>query len=331
MEIFVYQKGGNSVEEGFSVKELPELLANPANLVWVDMELPSEAEDSILAEIFGFHPLTIEDARLTRNAPKVEAFPDYLFFIVHGVKSETNPNNFCTKELDGYLGKNFVVTYHHENFRSIDNLKKKIRSSPFICRRGVDYLLHQILDELVDLYIPVIDEFDNAINELEERIFRSTKSNNAILGEILDLKRSVARLRRITSKQLEVIYRFSHGEFPLIEEAHLPFYRDVFDHLQRVSDLAENYREMIGGLLDIQFSVVSNRTNEVVKVLTIFSAIILPLSLIAGIYGMNFENMPELKTKNGYYATLGFMGLVMILLLFYFWRKGWIFERDEKK
>ena len=329
MEIFVHRKGEDCVEEGFSIEDLPKLLADETNVVWVDMEAPTEDDDKILADVFHFHPLTIEDARETRNQPKVEAFPDYLFYIVHGVKLETNSYNFVTKELDGYLGKNFVLTYHHENFRSIDKVKQQVRNSPYVCGRGVDYLLHQIFDELVDLYVPVVDDFDTAISDIEDRIFRSKVANDSILEEILDLKRSIARLRRVTSKQLNVLYRISRGEFPLIEEAHLPFYRDVYDHLLRVSDLAESYRELISGLLDIQFNVVSNRTNEIVKVLTIFSAIILPLSLIAGIYGMNFDNIPELHTQDGYFITLGAMGLIVVGLLFYFWRKGWIFEKAE--
>lgn len=329
MEIFVYFKEKNIVEEGFSADKLPDLIADGENLVWVDMEAPTAADEKILADVFHFHPLTIEDARETRNQPKVEAFSNYLFFIVHGVNVETSSNNFRTKELDGYLGKNFVVTYHHENFRSIDQVKSQIRNSPYVCGRGADYLLHQILDELVDLYIPIVDDFDEAINNIEERIFQSETSNDKILEEIMNLKRSIARLRRVTSKQLNVLYRISHGEFPQIETAHLPFFRDVHDHLLRVGDLAENYRELVGGLLDIQFNVVNNRTNEVVKVLTIFSAIILPLSLIAGIYGMNFENMPELKTRYGYFATLGLMVFITVVLLIYFWRKGWIFKRDE--
>lgn len=330
MEIFVHRGGENHVEEGFSAEELPELLADKNNVVWVDMESPTAADEKILLDVFHFHPLTVEDARETRNQPKVEAFPDYLFFIVHGVKSETSSYNFVTRELDGYLGKNFVVTYHHENFRSIDKIKRQVRSSSYVCGRGADYLLHQILDELVDLYIPVVDDFDVVINEIEERIFRTKRTNNSILEEILDLKRNVARLRRVTSRQLNVLYRISHGEFPLIDERHLPFYRDVYDHLTRVTDLAESYRDLIGGLLDIQFNVVSNRTNEVMKVLTVFSAIILPLSLIAGIYGMNFDNMPELHTRNGYFVALTVMFAVVILLLFYFWRKGWIFEKKEE-
>ncbi|MGI8787445.1 MAG: CorA family divalent cation transporter, partial [Pyrinomonadaceae bacterium] len=192
MEIFVYRKGTDFVEEGFPADKLAELLADAENnLVWVDMEAPQKADDKILADVFHFHPLTIEDAHETRNQPKVEAFPDYLFFIFHGVRLERKSAEFVTKELDGYLGKNYVVTYHHEKFVSIDKVKQQVRNSPFVCGRGADYLLHQILDELVDLYIPLIDEFDSAISELEERIFRSKKASNEILEEILDLKRSV--------------------------------------------------------------------------------------------------------------------------------------------
>jgi len=334
MEIFVYKKDAKAVEEGFSVEDLPSLLADKTNVVWVDLrgETTEQAEQAkhILLNIFGFHHLTVEDCVETRNQPKIEAFPEYFYFIVHGIKpGETNPANFATKELDGYLGENFVVTFHVERFKSIKAVKQQIRSSTFICQRGAAYLLHQILDQIVDMYMPIVDDFDNAISVLEDRVFQMKKGNNAILEEIMDLRRSVARLRRISARQLDVLYRVSHGEFPQIPENILPFFRDVHDHLLRISDLAENYRELVGGLFDIHFSVVANRTNDVMKTLAVLSSIILPLSLIAGIYGMNFDNMPELKSRNGYYLTLGVMVLVTIGLLIYFWQRGWIFQRDD--
>ena len=329
MEIFVYRKGSDHIDEGFSIEKIPNLLSDKDNLVWIDMDKPTDEDNKILLDVFHFHPLTVEDAIETRNHPKLESYNDYLFLIVHGVTMETNSTNFVTHELDIYLGENFVVTYHHDFFRSINHVKSQVRANTFSCGRGADYLLHQILDQLVDLYIPVVDDFDASINNLEDRIFEMTKGNNKILQEIMDLKRSVARLIRISSKQLDVLARLSNGEFPLIKEKILPFYRDVYDHLHRVSVLAENYRDLVGGLLNIHFNVIANRTNDVVKILTIFSAIVLPLSLIAGIYGMNFENMPELKTRYGYFLTLGLMVLVAIALLFYFWRKGWIFQKED--
>lgn len=335
MEIFVYRKGAAKVEEGFSQEELPGLLADQSNVVWVDLKGETEEcvelSKDILLNVFGFHPLTVEDCVETRNQPKVEAFENYLYFIVHGIKpGETNPANFATKELDGYLGSNFVVTFHVERFRSIKLAKQHIRNSTFICQRGAAYLLHHILDELVDLYMPIVDDFDVAINALEDRVVDMRHGSNQVLSEVMDVRRSVARLKRISSRQLEVLYRISHGEFPQIPTETLPFFRDVHDHLLRISDLSEGYRDLVAGLFDIHFAVVGNRTNDVMKTLAVVSAIILPLSLIAGIYGMNFEHMPELKSPIGYYATLAVMALITILLLLYFWRRGWIFQRDQE-
>ncbi len=334
MEIFVLRKDSKNVEEGFSREEMTDLLADETNLVWVDLrgDSPEELEiaKDVLANVFQFHYLTIEDCLETRNQPKIEGFPDYIYFIVHGVKpDETTSTNFVTKELDGYLGKNYVITFHVEKFQSIKIVKSQVRTSTFAMKRGPAYLLHQILDRLVDLYMPVVDDFDNTISVLEERVFGMRKSSNAVLAEIMDVRRSVARLKRISSRQLDVMYRMSHGEFPQIPEPVLPFFRDVHDHLLRISDLAESYRDLVGGLFEIHFAVVSNKTNEIMKTLAVLSAIILPLSLLAGIYGMNFENMPELKSEHGYWVTLGAMGIITLVLLWYFWRRGWIFQSSD--
>ncbi|HEV7699452.1 MAG TPA: magnesium/cobalt transporter CorA [Pyrinomonadaceae bacterium] len=335
MEIFVYRQGSDKVEEGLAHEALPGLISDPTNVVWVDLlgdtdEHVQEARD-VMLNVFGFHPLTVEDCLITRRQPKVEGFPDYFYFIVHGIKpGETSATNFATKELDGYLGKNYVVTFHVQRFLSVKNVKNQIRTSPFIFQRGAAFLLHHLLDELVDLYMPLVDDFDREINQLEERVFAMRRDSNRVLGEIMDVRRAVARMRRISSRQLEVLYRMSHGEFPQIADNLLPLYRDVHDHLQRISDLAESYRDMVTGLFDIHFAVIGTRTNEVMKTLAVVSAIILPLSLIAGIYGMNFENMPELHSANGYFVTVLIMIILAVALLVYFWRLGWIFQPAEE-
>ncbi|MCZ2389721.1 MAG: magnesium/cobalt transporter CorA [Acidobacteria bacterium] len=333
MQIFVLRNGGECVEVNFTRKELPDLLADPKNVIWVDLhgETPEQVEEAkeVLENVFKFHYLTIEDCIETRNQPKVEAFPDYLYFIVHGIRpGETGATNFSTKELDGYLGSNFVVTYHAERFRSIKTVKQKVLSSPFTFSRGAAYVLHNILDELVDLYMPVVDSYDDTIHEMSERVLEMKRGQNEMLLEIMSLRRSVVRLRRISGRQLEALYRLSHGEFPQIPEQILPFYRDVHDHLVRITDLAENYRDLVSSLFEIHFSVISTRTNDVMKTLAVVSAIILPLSLVAGIYGMNFDFMPELKTRYGYFATLIGMALLAIGLVLYFWKIGWIFQKD---
>ena len=335
MEVFLFRKGNEKVEEGFTRDDLPGLLADQNNVVWVDLqgENDDQVEEAkeILIDIFSFHPLTIEDCVEIRNQPKIEGFSRYLFLIVHGIKpGETGPANFATKELDAFLGPNYVVTFHVERFRSIKQVKQQLRSTTFICDRGAAYLLHAILDEIVDLYMPIIDDFDDAINSLEERVFDVRQTSNTVLGEIMDLRRSAARLRRISARQLEVLHRLSIGEFEQIPEKIIPFYRDVHDHLVRISDISEGYRDLVGSLFDMHFSVVATKTNDVMKTLAVLSAIILPLSLIAGIYGMNFEHMPELKSPTGYFVVLGVMALITVVLLIYFWQRGWIFQRDAE-
>jgi magnesium transporter len=334
MEILVYYKGKAKIDEDRTAADLPELLKDPSALIWVDMESPTEADERVLLDVFHFHPLTVEDCRENRHYPKVEEFEDYLYFIVHGVTADTSPERFNTIELDGFLGANYIITYHHESFRSIANVKQLIRTTPVACQRGPVFLMHQILDQVVDYYSPVLDGFDDRIDKLEDDIFNLRKPNNLILSEIMELKRSVLRLRRISGKQMDILYRMSRGEFALITEDMRPFYRDVYDHLVRVVDLSESYRDLISGSLEAYLSVVSNRLNEIMKVLTIFSAIMLPLTFIAGVYGMNFDHMPELHSKYGYYAVWILMVIVAIAMLLFFRRRGWIggsAENEQEK
>ena len=331
MEILVYRNGEHKIHEGVTVEQLPELLEDKSAVIWVDMESPTDADEQVLLDVFHFHPLTVEDCRENRHYPKIEEFAGYLYFIVHGVRADTSPDRFNTIELDGFLGTNYVITYHHDSFRSINNVKQLLRTSPVSCQRGPAFLLHQILDQVVDYYSPVLDDFDNRIDQLEQEIFGLKRPNNQILAQIQDLKRSVLRLRRISTKQMDILLRMSRGEFALIPEEMRPFYRDVFDHLVRVVDLSESYRDLISGSLEAYLSVISNRMNEIMKVLTIFSAIMLPLTFIAGVYGMNFDNMPELHSRYGYYGTLIVMATVAIGMLIFFWRRGWLGRSEEQK
>jgi len=331
MEILVYRKGSPKIEEGFHREDLPELLKDQSAVIWVDMESPTEADEQVLLDVFHFHPLTVEDCRENRHYPKIEEFDSYIYFIVHGVRADISPERFNTIELDGFLGPNYVTTYHHDKFRSIDNVKQLLHTTPIVCHRGAPYLLHQILDQVVDYYSPVLDDFDDRIDRLEDDIFTLKRPNNEILLQIMDLKRSVLRLRRISGKQMDILHRMSRGEFSLIPDDMRPFYRDVYDHLVRVVDLAENYRDLISGSLEAYLSVVSNRLNEIMKVLTIFSAIMLPLTFIAGVYGMNFENMPEIHSRYGYYAVWVIMIVVAIGMLLFFRRRGWIGGKSSQE
>ena len=325
MQILVYKRGDQKVQEGIALDQLPELLKDESAVIWVDMESPTHDDEQVLLDVFKFHPLTVEDCRENRHYPKVEEFQGYIYLIVHGVRADTSPDRFNTIELDAFLGRNYVITYHHDPFRSINDVKQLLRTSPVGCQRGPAFLLHQILDRIVDYYSPVLDDFDDRIDRLEHEIFESKHPNNAVLSQIMDLKRSVLRMRRISVKQMDVLLRMSRGEFAqVIPEDMRPFYRDIHDHLVRVTDLAENYRDLISGSLEAYLSVVSNRMNEIMKVLTIFSAVMLPLTFIAGVYGMNFDNMPELHSRYGYYGAWIIMAAVAIGMLLLFWKRGWI-------
>lgn len=324
MEILVYRKGIPRIQEHFTAADLPELLKDESAVIWIDMESPTADDEQILLDVFKFHPLTVEDCRENRHYPKIEEFDGYIYFIVHGVTADISPDRFNTIELDGFLGPNYVITYHHAMFRSINNVKQLLRTTPIACQRGPAFLLHQILDQIVDFYSPVLDDFDDRIDRLEQDIFALKRPNSEILTDIMALKRSVLRLRRISGKQMDILHRMSRGEFVLIPNDMRPFYRDVYDHLIRVVDLSESYRDLISGSLDAYLSVVSNRMNEIMKVLTIFSAIMLPLTFIAGVYGMNFDNMPELHSRYGYFAVIVVMLVVAVGMLMFFKRRGWI-------
>src|SRR5215213_5799208 len=331
MEILVYRRGNSKIIEGLTVKDLPDLLKEESSVIWVDMETPTAADEQVLLDVFNFHPLTVEDCRENRHYPKIEEFEGYIYFIVHGVTADTSSDRFNTIELDGFLGPNYVITYHHEMFRSINNAKQLLHTTPVACQRGPAFLLHQILDQVVDFYSPVLDDFDERIDRLEADIFTLKRPNNEILAEIMNLKRGVLRLRRISGKQMDILHRMSRGEFLLIPDDMRPFYRDVYDHLVRVVDLAESYRDLISGSLEAYLSVVSNRLNEIMKVLTIFSVIMLPLTFIAGIYGMNFDNMPELHSRYGYYTVWIIMIAVAVGMLLFFKRRGWIGGSGKQK
>jgi magnesium transporter len=330
MDIIVYRPGAERVEEGFTVAQLPELLRDEALTIWIDFQAPTLADDDVLLNVFKFHPLTVEDCRANRHHPKVEEFPDYLYYIVHAVRTDASPERFNTIELDGFLLRHAVVTYHHEPLNSIDVVKQRVRASPIPCQRGAAFMLHQIIDQIVDDYQPVMDDFDERISQLEDDIFETRRPNDKILEEVLGLKRSVLRLRRISAKQLDVLYRMSHGQFQLIGGPVLPFYRDIYDHLVRVTDLAENYRDLIGGALDAYLSVVSNRLNEIMKVLTIFSAIMLPLTFITGFFGMNLPEITGIHSHTVYAGLWLGMIAIIVLMLYLFYRRGWIGRTKSK-
>jgi magnesium transporter len=321
IEFFVYSKK-EGLRRYTDTSLLPAFLKDEDEALWVDFEAPSESESEILSTVFNFHPLAIEDCIAESQLPKLDDYGDYLFIVVHGARRGDAPGTFNTVEVNFFVGKRFLVTFHPQQSKSIDQTKQRCQRNPLNISKGVDFLLHEVMDGLVDEYFPLLDDIDEVIDELEREAFESASKNT--LDRVFALKRDVTALRRVTAPQREIFNRLSRDPFLVISRRAAPYFRDIYDHLFRIAEIAESYKELTGGLMEAYLMVVSNRLNEVMKVLTLLATIMLPLTVITGIYGMNFEFMPELKWRYGYFVILGAMGLVAGGLLLFFRKRKWI-------
>jgi magnesium transporter len=298
-------------------------------LLWVDLESHTAETEALLSETFHLHPLTREDIWADRGSPKVEEFETYLYLIVHAVSPADPPADgagaLALRELDLVLGANFVLT-HDQTGSTTAPVREELLRAPRLLSRGTAWLAHALLDRLVDAYMPVIDGFDDRIETLLNDVLdkAGTPEGTQVLTRILGQKRSLQSLRRVTLHQRELLLRLSRGEFDAIPTEALPYFRDVHDHFVRVGDLAESYRDLLTSALDAYLSVQSNRMNQVMKTLTLISTVMLPLTFIAGVYGMNFEKMPELHWRLGYPFALCLMGTVAATVVLWFRHKRWL-------
>jgi magnesium transporter len=320
MITIVTHDAGEGLREGHRVADLPSLLDRKELVVWVDISAPAKEETALLTSIFRFHPLSVEDCEALRQRPKIDDYQDYLFITTHGVHPDTSVREFRTRQMSIYVGPRFLVTYHKHTSRSVQHVLESVRRNPRAFADGPTSLLYHILDHQVDLYLPLMENFEKKIDEMEDRIFTSPTA--IILTEFLDFKKALMRLRRISGHQRELLARLVRREFSMIDERSVFHLRDVHDHLVRVTDLADSYRELLTSVLDVHLSIVSNRTNEIMRGLTIVATLFIPLTFVAGLYGMNFEYMPELKWKYGYYFALGVMVLVGAGMYILFRRRG---------
>lgn len=309
-------------------------VGRPGATVWVDAVERSDAVERFAREVLRLHRLTEEDIWAAREAPKVEQFEGYLFLLAHGVRlAEAPPDRDAAArkprkapavelaELDLVLGPNWLFT-HHPGLALVDEVRAEMARHEETLARGPHVLLHALLDRLVDLHFPILDAFDRAIEQLEDDALRP-RPPKAALRRLLDLRRVLHRLRRSAVHQREVLLRLARGDFARIPKDAQPFFRDVYDHFARVADLLDDDRDMLASVFEAWMSTHSNRMNEIMKVLTLISTIMLPLTFIAGVYGMNFEHMPELKAHWGYPAVLGLMAATAGGLLLWFRKRGW--------
>jgi magnesium transporter len=306
-----------------SEKEVRDAFQSNEGLLWVDICETTEEDGEFLARSFGFHHLAIEDcvSKLIRP-PKIDDFDDYLFMVVHGINHKGESDIVETAELAIFLGPHFVVSNHNESLYSVDSIVNLVERDARPMKRGADFLAYVLIDSLIDNVLPTIDRMSDVADDIDEEVIRNPQQST--IEDILKLKRSILRVHRVMAPQREVMNRLSRGEFTIVREEAEIFYRDVYDHIVRIEDLGQTLHDRADNALATHLASVANRQNETMRVLSTVATIFLPLALVAGIYGMNFEYMPELGWHWGYFAVLGFVGAVIVAALSWFWARKWL-------
>lgn len=309
---------------------MPTLLSDTNLFLWIDLENPTPEETKFaLEEVFHFHPLSIEDCVAERQSPKVEEytpkegdkFAPYLFMVIHAVDYSRKDCVFATSELDFFLGKNFLVTYHTVPLRAVSYVEEMCVKGSLGVARAPDRVAHKLLDSLVDNYKPALEELSLEIAELETNALEHPTKET--LNRILTVKKEVFHLRRIIGPQSEVLARFARGEFKIIRPHLVPYYRNVYDALFHISELAQNYADSLTGILQVYLNMSSNQTGEVVKLLTMITVITTPMTLVGTWYGMNFHKMPEFAWQHGYLFAIGITAVSTFVTWWWFRKKKW--------
>ena len=301
--------------------EALRLVQNDKGLVlWVDLENPTDQEvKDILEGVFHFHPLAIEDCLTPSPLPKIEDYDDYLFMVTHAVDF-TQENKFATTELDLFLGKEFLVTFHRTPLKSVQTALERVGKST---ARGPDRLAHTLLDHLVDNYQPIMDQLRTELEDLEGRVLAEESSHQKLVTELLAVRGDFSKLRHIVRPQRDVIDRLARGDSKFIRATLLPYYRDLRDNLARLEDMASSYHERLMMAFDIYLNKAAFEANEGIKFLTALTAVTLPAVLVGGWYGMNFDHIPELHAPHGYLYVSLFTAVTTTLMAIYLKKKKW--------
>ncbi len=277
----------NSTMTELPPEQLADMLQLKRNLIWVDLSgEDAEAYRPLLAQTFGFHPLAVEDALSETHLPKIDDWDEYLYLVLYAVDFDRPKLDVDSHEVDVFVGPNYVVTHHTEPVGSLDRLRSACQRDARRLQRGSDYLLFEVADVIVADFMPCLDALDEAADDLEDEVFNNPTKDT--LGRIFTLKRAAIHLRRILSPQREVLNRLARDEYRPIDAKERIYFRGVYDHMVRLNDINESLRDLISGALDIYLSAVSNRLNEVMRVLTLVTVLGLPLTFLTGFFGMNF-------------------------------------------
>jgi magnesium transporter len=322
----LYRHRSGALVDDLPIAQVPSALKDPQARIWVDMECPSAEEQKyILADLFHFHPLAVEDVINEIHLPKIDDYGGYLYLVFHSLTVGEEPMDIHTKETDVFVGPNYLVTIHELPSHTINKVFHKEYHQERGLTRGIALLLYEILDRQIDGYMNLLDHFETRIEELGDVIFQAKHNNeSAILNEILTAKSSTLRVRRVLLPQRAVFEHLAHDDLSTIPGEARLYFQDLYDHMTRFADLAESMRDLVQSTMTTHLTISSNRLNEVMKVLTIISTIFMPLSFVAGIYGMNFDFMPELSWRWSYPLIWVLFIAIASVMIYYFRRRRWL-------
>lgn len=307
-----------------STDEVVELIKSSTGVIWINIDgLHEEKSIEKLCTFLDIHKLTMEDIVNVGQRPKLEEYPKYVHSVIKDITYNTEEECFEYEQISFLLKENILITFQERSGDVFDGVRKRIREGiGFVRKRGADYLMYGLLDMVVDNYFVILENFGEKLEDLETELLENPDKNS--LTKLHNIRRETLGLRRTVYPLREMVAAFEKLDEPLFSESNKVFTRDLYDHTIKVIETVEIYRDMTSSLLDLYINSVSNKMNEVMKVLTIMTSIFIPLTFIAGIYGMNFRYMPELTYKYGYFIVLGVMAVVFIGIIIYLKRRKWL-------
>jgi magnesium transporter len=314
----------NIVERRLNAFTECQLAGDPAEVTWINVNGVSQVKDlEKLGECFKIHPLVLEDILEVGQRPKVEDYDDYLYIVLNSIQPVGEGVELAAEEVSLILGPHYVLSFHEGDGDLFAPVRDRLLTAKGRIRKmGADYLAYTIIDLVVDNYFVELEKFGDQVESLEDEVV--ARPSPQTLRDVHRFKNDMIMLRKSLWPLREVIARLERRESPLITENLGNYFRDVYDHTIIAIDTVETYRDILSGMLDIYLSSMSNRLNEIMKVLTIIATIFMPLTFITSLYGMNFKNMPELQWEYGYFGVIGVVVVVALSMLEYFRRKHWI-------
>lgn len=297
--------------------EVSQLVEGDYRWYWIDFDQPTDVEIDILRMPLDFHPLAIEDCIHNLQRPKLDYYDDYTFFVTQAL----NQTTITREEVDFFLGKNYIVTFHHQPSTEIDEVWQRLVLSSSLKKWDPSHILYFVLDKMVDNYFPLVYQIEDMLNEIDEN--SKGRSMESLLEELFDTRHHLLSLRHTITPMRDLIYRIINSQRVTYIQGKKEYFSDIHDHLLKLTEMIEANRELTTDIRDSYISLNSHQTNHVMKVLTVITTIFMPITFIAGLYGMNFRHMPELSWKYGYLGALFVMALVTSGMFLWFKKKGW--------